>query len=87
MVARLRAAAAALCWRRCETPGLGFEEGGFTHRSEGPTPRAGEPPVEVAAAAADTPVATCESTALRYSDEKVANREIRVWHFVIENGY
>jgi hypothetical protein len=21
------------------------------------------------------------------SDEKVANREIRVWHFVIENGY
>jgi hypothetical protein len=22
-----------------------------------------------------------------YSDEKVANREIRVWHFVIENGY
>jgi hypothetical protein len=24
---------------------------------------------------------------LRYSDEKVANREIRVWHFVLENGY
>ena len=23
---------------------------------------------------------------VRYSDEKVANREIRVWHFVIENG-
>jgi hypothetical protein len=22
-----------------------------------------------------------------YCDEKVANREIRVWHFVIENGY
>jgi hypothetical protein len=22
-----------------------------------------------------------------YSDEKVANREIRVWHFVIENVY
>jgi hypothetical protein len=22
-----------------------------------------------------------------YSDAKVANREIRVWHFVIENGY
>jgi hypothetical protein len=22
-----------------------------------------------------------------YSDEKVANRDIRVWHFVIENGY
>jgi solute carrier family 25 S-adenosylmethionine transporter 26 len=22
-----------------------------------------------------------------YSDEKVANREIRVWHFVIGNGY
>jgi hypothetical protein len=22
-----------------------------------------------------------------YSDGKVANREIRVWHFVIENGY
>jgi hypothetical protein len=22
-----------------------------------------------------------------YGDEKVANREIRVWHFVIENGY
>ena len=25
--------------------------------------------------------------ATTYSDEKVANREIRVWHFVIENGY
>jgi hypothetical protein len=24
---------------------------------------------------------------LPYGDEKVANREIRVWHFVIENGY
>jgi hypothetical protein len=22
-----------------------------------------------------------------YCDEKVANREIRVWHFVMENGY
>jgi hypothetical protein len=22
-----------------------------------------------------------------YGDVKVANREIRVWHFVIENGY
>jgi C-terminal processing protease CtpA/Prc len=22
-----------------------------------------------------------------YIDDKVANREIRVWHFVIENGY
>jgi hypothetical protein len=22
-----------------------------------------------------------------YSEAKVANREIRVWHFVIENGY
>jgi hypothetical protein len=22
-----------------------------------------------------------------YGDEKVANRDIRVWHFVIENGY
>ena len=27
------------------------------------------------------------SAATSYSDEKVANREIRVWHFVIENGY
>jgi hypothetical protein len=24
---------------------------------------------------------------LGYGDEKVANRDIRVWHFVIENGY
>ena len=24
---------------------------------------------------------------VHYCDEKVANREIRVWHFVIENGY
>jgi hypothetical protein len=24
---------------------------------------------------------------LTYCDEKVANREIRVWHFVIEKGY
>jgi hypothetical protein len=24
---------------------------------------------------------------LVYGDEKVANRDIRVWHFVIENGY
>ena len=22
-----------------------------------------------------------------YSDAKVANRDIRIWHFVIENGY
>jgi predicted Zn-dependent protease len=34
----------------------------------------------------------CYLTAVRarrlcYCDEKVANREIRVWHFVIENGY
>ena len=25
--------------------------------------------------------------ALLYSDEKVANRETKVWHFVIEKGY
>ena len=25
--------------------------------------------------------------AARYSDAKVANRDIRVWHLVIENGY
>ena len=24
---------------------------------------------------------------LLYCDEKVANRDVRVWHFVIENGY
>ena len=41
---------------------------------------------------------TCSTTAIcpptrpqhpvrPYSDEKVANREIRVWYFVIENGY
>jgi hypothetical protein len=24
---------------------------------------------------------------LAYCDQKAANREIRVWHFVIENGY
>jgi hypothetical protein len=24
---------------------------------------------------------------VRYSDAKVANRDLRVWHFVIENGY
>ena len=22
-----------------------------------------------------------------YCDQRVANREIRVWHFVVENGY
>ena len=27
------------------------------------------------------------SFALLYSDAKVANRDIRAWHFVIENGY
>jgi hypothetical protein len=27
------------------------------------------------------------STVAAYCDEKVANREIRVWHFVIEKGY
>jgi hypothetical protein len=27
------------------------------------------------------------SSSVPYSDEKVANREIRVWHFVKENGY
>jgi hypothetical protein len=25
--------------------------------------------------------------AVCYSDQKVANREIRVWHLVVENGY
>jgi hypothetical protein len=37
-----------------------------------------------------TPTLICEySNTPRgaHSDEKVANREIRVWHFVIENGY
>jgi hypothetical protein len=32
------------------------------------------------------PLAPAVAAAL-YSDAKVANREIRVWHFVIENGY
>jgi hypothetical protein len=27
------------------------------------------------------------SLLLPYSDEKVANRDTKVWHFVIENGY
>jgi hypothetical protein len=27
------------------------------------------------------------AAAVEYCDEKVANREIRVWHFVIEKGY
>jgi hypothetical protein len=27
------------------------------------------------------------SAVVVYGDEKVANREKRVWHFVIENGY
>jgi hypothetical protein len=27
------------------------------------------------------------TTQLSYSDAKVANRDIKVWHFVIENGY
>jgi hypothetical protein len=38
-----------------------------------------ESPTKVAAAHAGVKAAYC--------DEKVANREIRVWHFVIENGY
>jgi hypothetical protein len=40
------------------------------------------------AASADTR-ASCAShaSATPYSDEKVANREIRIWHFVIEHGY
>jgi hypothetical protein len=24
---------------------------------------------------------------VRYSDEKVANRDTKIWHLVIENGY
>ena len=39
-----------------------------------------------AGAAAPTPAAALALRAA-YGDEKVANREIRVWHFVIENGY
>jgi hypothetical protein len=31
--------------------------------------------------------ASAAGSLMRYSDEKVANRDIRVWHLVIENGY
>jgi hypothetical protein len=30
---------------------------------------------------------TFASSPFTYSDEKGANRDIRVWHLVIENGY
>jgi hypothetical protein len=32
-------------------------------------------------------VSEAEALGATYSDEKVANRDIRDWHFVIENGY
>jgi hypothetical protein len=34
-----------------------------------------------------TAMRLCVRCVLYYSDEKVANRDIRVWHLVIENGY
>jgi hypothetical protein len=41
-----------------------------------------------AAAAVAVAVVVCgHLTPASYCDEKVANREIRVWHLVIENGY
>ena len=33
------------------------------------------------------PSPRCGASLTRCSDAKVANREIRVWHLVIENGY
>jgi hypothetical protein len=40
-------------------------------------------------AAPHPPAATAPHSAkpLTYSDAKVANRDIRIWRFVIENGY
>ena len=35
----------------------------------------------------EPPRATAHTPLAAYGDEKVANRDIRVWHFVIENGY
>jgi hypothetical protein len=32
-------------------------------------------------------LAAAAQVLLPYSDEEVANREIRVWHFVVEKGY
>jgi hypothetical protein len=34
-----------------------------------------------------SPRAPLTATGAWYSDEKVANRDIRIWHLVIENGY
>ena len=45
-----------------------------------PVPEWAEEPLHKAATAAQV-------SGSSYSDEKVANREMRVWHFVIEKGY
>jgi hypothetical protein len=55
-------------------------------RSEGPQSGAG-PPGQVSAAASRPSLAVCCGVCRRsHCDAKVANREIRVWHLVIENG-
>jgi hypothetical protein len=48
-----------------------------------PSPR--NPFLPTALASGSGRRATCAARC--YSDQTVANREIRVWHFVIENGY
>jgi hypothetical protein len=43
--------------------------------------------VRALASRALTPLVPAEAVRPTYSDQKVANREIRVWHLVIKNGY
>jgi hypothetical protein len=45
------------------------------------------PPRGVGSEAVRARAAPRRTAQVTYSDEKVANRDIRVWHFVIENGY
>jgi hypothetical protein len=51
------------------------------------TARAPFEPARLAAVLSTLPVHPATPVRPPYSDAKVANRDIRVWHLVIENGY
>jgi hypothetical protein len=75
------------CYRRArvsELASCGENMRDWTYASQSPGRWSGGRPSPSAHRHRAHAAVSCVAT---YSDPKVANREIRVWHFVIENGY
>jgi hypothetical protein len=83
-VAASRAGRAAEPQRGAEPEGRAVVRDRRTAEVFGPFCATARPRALHPAAAAAAAVLRCR---LPYSDEKCANRDIRVWHLVIENGY